>query len=597
MTSPAAGRDLTTSPRGSEGNSRLGHGVERPGVERHSISLDVTDPSPQHHDANPAGAPTPQEAARQFPTSTPAQLSDGLPRRKILTSAAGAGGLAAAATVGLASSPVANAAGNYWRPGRWKHTPILSGSGRHLVGRFSYGITPHLTKQVRRAGGAEKWFRQQLYPGKVTENKKTRELRHWWPDLFYGPQKLWERNVEGTKGGWEVMSDYARREMNHRIHTNRQVHAVMKEFWENHLHVPVNGDGWFTWRAAYGEVFDKHALGRFDKMLADAITHPAMLIYLNAAGSTKKHPNENLARELLELHTVGVGNYSEADVQDAAKLLTGYTIDYWKTWAFGYEPGNHATGKVKVRGFTHNNAHADGRAALRELLSYLAHHPDTARRLAHKLAVKFVSDEPSADLVDHLAQVYLDSNTRIRPVLLALIGSEEFKKARYAKVRDPGEDVVATYRVLRVQVRQPTGEEQMANQMLWQTSAMGHKPYEWNTPDGPPSRNATWATPARALASLEMHWGMAGGWWPSEGGKFRSDASWLPARKLPFRALVDHLTRSLLGRSSTRKDLQAACKATGLTPGETITRDHALVQWQMHKLLASILDSPHHYTH
>ena len=96
------------------------------------------------------------------------------------------------------------------------------------------------------------------------------------------------------------------------------------------LHVPVSGDAHFTWRVDYGDTIRKHALGRFDQLLAATTTHPAMLIFLSAATSTKRAPNENLGRELLELHTLGAGNYDEDDVKASARILTGYHVDLWE---------------------------------------------------------------------------------------------------------------------------------------------------------------------------------------------------------------------------------------------------------------------------
>ena len=141
----------------------------------------------------------------------------------------------------------------------------------------------------------------------------------------------------------------------------------------------------------------------------------------------------------------------------------------------------------------------------REYLSYLARHPATARRIARKLAVKFVRDDPSEALVAHLASVYREHNTEIKPVLRALVDSEEFALAVGAKVRDPGEDVVATYRALGVKVRKPTGRQAAANVMAWQASDLGALPFGWPRPDGPPIDNDSWAYPSRLMASMNIH--------------------------------------------------------------------------------------------
>ena len=288
------------------------------------------------------------------------------------------------------------------------------GHDRHLVSRFSYGVTQELAAQVRAAGGAQTWFEKQLataYDGSADG------LADWWPDLHLGPQALWDQQVAETRGGYRVMYDYGRRLLVRRLISPRPVLEVMQEFWENLLNVPANGDSQFTWRARYGDVIRKRALGRFDKLLPAAIIHPAMLIYLNGANSTKDHPNENLARELLELHTVGVGAFDEDDVKAAARILTGYRIDDRKTGPSPTTAGPRHREGAGARLHPPPTRRRDGRAVTAEFLRYLARHPKTARRIARRLAIAFVSDDPPPALVERLAKVYLANGTAIKPVL------------------------------------------------------------------------------------------------------------------------------------------------------------------------------------
>src|SRR5690242_18010052 len=207
----------------------------------------------------------------------------------------------------------------------------------------------------------------------------------------------------------------------------------MTEFWENHFNVPVGGDGVYTWRKRYGDVIRPHALDSFEALLQAVSVHPAMGIYLGNAVSDKDHPNENQGRELLELHTVGVGNYTENDVKSSARILTGWRVDEWNTWAAAYDPTAHWVGHVKVGSFSAGNGSSDGRKVTRDYLHYLAHHPDTAHRIATKLATVFVHDDPPSALVKHLAKVYRSHGTQIRPVLQALIDSAAFKDSVDAK--------------------------------------------------------------------------------------------------------------------------------------------------------------------
>ena len=478
--------------------------------------------------------------------------------------------------------------------GTYRPADVLPGRERHLVTRFSYGVTPALAGDVRKAGGGQAWFERQLTAPQKVADGSTDKLRTWWPDLDRRPADLWKRQVTEVRGGWEVMADYGRWLLNRRIHTRRPVLEKMTEFWEALLHVPVSGDAQFTWRVDYGDTIRRHALGRFDQLLPAAITHPAMLIFLSAATSTKTAPNENLGRELLELHTVGVGHYTEDDVKASARILTGWHVDLWKTWKPSYEPDDHWTGRVKVAGFSHPNKDADGREVTREYLRHLARHPRTAQRICERLATKFVRQDPPAALVRRLAKVYLAHDTEIVPVLQALVASKEFRAAEGRKLRDPSEDVVATYRALGVDVRRPGATDSAANAMIWQAENLGLSPHAWPRPDGSPVDDDVWASPARALASLELHWGLSGGWWPSKDVTYRRPESWVPKKGLKFRDLVDSVSRDMLHRPASKHLLVTATRATGCRAGEKITRDHELVEWGFPRLLAAVLDSPDH---
>jgi hypothetical protein len=192
-----------------------------------------------------------------------------------------AAGAAAGAVPLLLGADPAEAAGRI-PPATYDRVKLLPRRDRHLVSRFSYGITPDLAAEVRRRGGAERWFAWQLEPDRIPD-AAARKLERWWPYLSYGPRRLWQDNIKGRKGGWEVMADYQRWVMMRRMRSERQLQEVMTQFWEGHLHVPTNGDPNFPFRKQYGDVIYRHALGRFDQMLEAAATHPAMLVYLDQA--------------------------------------------------------------------------------------------------------------------------------------------------------------------------------------------------------------------------------------------------------------------------------------------------------------------------
>jgi uncharacterized protein (DUF1800 family) len=144
------------------------------------------------------------------------------------------------------------------------------------------------------------------------------------------------------KYSWDAMFEYAQATLARQIWSRRQVYEVMVDFWANHLNLPMPSDAaWDLGTSYHNDVIRRHALGSFTDMLLAAMRHPAMLAYLDNNQSTRTSVNENLGRELLELHTVGVqGGYTETDVRNSAYILTGRTVD-GDTGTFRYDPKRH----------------------------------------------------------------------------------------------------------------------------------------------------------------------------------------------------------------------------------------------------------------
>ncbi|MGO4258275.1 DUF1800 domain-containing protein [Marmoricola sp. RAF53] len=494
----------------------------------------------------------------------------------------------------MAAEPAARTTG--YRPRPYRRTPVPDARTLHVMNRFANGWSPGLAAQIRRSGGVDRWFAAQLDPSRLPDSVYSSTLG-WWSSNTATAATLYARQQAGTESIWDANANYQRWSMVRRVFSERQVLETMAAFWEHHFHVPANGDAQGAFRAHYGRTIRGLALGRFDTLLNAVTTHPAMGTFLGNAQSTKAAPNENLGRELLELHTVGrAAGYTEDDVKSSARILTGWRVDLWKTWGYAYDPASHWTGPVQVLGFSHPNADPDGRAVTKAYLDYLAHHPSTARTIARKLAVHFVSDTPSTALVEYLARVYLANGTAITPVLRALVATAEFRTRAGWKARTPEEDLIATYRALGCQVSRPVNRLSAANAMLWQSANIGLSPFSWPRPDGRPSNADAWSSVSRMLGSFAVHYNMAGGWSPRAGVTFRTPAAWLPQKSIRFDQLVDHLARSIQGRRSTSQMLQACCQATGLRPATVITRKHALVKWGMPRLLTVFLDNPQHFT-
>ena len=231
-------------------------------------------------------------------------------------------------------------------------------------------------------------------------------------------------------------------------------------FWSNHF--CVSADKVPAMAGAYErEAIRAHVLGRFADMLQAVESHPAMLLYLDNAQSIgpnsvnginrDKGLNENLAREILELHTLGVRTvYKQEDVTSLAKILTGWTIipaevDPEHGAEFTFIKRMHEPGPLTVVGNTYHDAGvAQGRAALADL----ARHPATAKHVATKLARHFVSDEPPPALVDRLAKRFLETDGNLKEVAKALVTAPEAWNAQRAKLKRPSEWMIGAMRAI-----------------------------------------------------------------------------------------------------------------------------------------------------
>ena len=480
-----------------------------------------------------------------------------------------------------------------WRP-TWLHVtasellpadPLL-----HLLRRATFGPTPASVAEIR-ALGAGAWLERQLRPATIADPVAD-ELVGRLPLARATVADVRRKVVTGElkKHDWKPMWQLGQAAVARAMWSERQLFEVMVDFWSNHLNVTCpNGDVWES-RADYDRVIRRHALGRFADLLKASARHPAMLTYLDNRYSTRAAPNENYGRELLELHTVGLA-YTEADVKNAARLLSGLTVDK-TTGAYRYEADRHATGAVKVLGFRHANATAGGgEKASMALLDHLALHTATARRIVTKLCVRFVADNPPAGLVTKLVKVYLDNRSAIVPVLRALFGSAEFAAAIGAKTRTPFEDVVATVRILGLRP-EPTGTKAVES-LYWMCQNAGQAPLAWAPPNGYPDVASAWASPSGRLVRWNMHLSLAAGWWPTTlvrpPSPVQEYAGGIPAT---YGALIDAVSVRLLGRTLARPAVEALAAFFGKNPAAALKPTDPATGWLFPYLMAMLLNSP-----
>lgn len=465
---------------------------------------------------------------------------------------------------------------------------------RLFLNRFGTGYTPVMLARLNAHGGAEQWLEWQLNPTSVPESPKASAIDDWFPYLRNTPAQIAADNKSDTRPYWRHNFGYSNWVLMRRIYSERVVLEQMSTFLNNVLHISALNDSTAPYRFDYELMIRRHAFGRFEDLLVEASLHPAMRMYLDNRLSVKGKPNENQGRELLELHSVSrAAGYTEAEVLDSARILSGYTIDWGKSYAAVYDTKKHTTGPVSVLGFTDANADPDGQAMTVRYLKYLANHPNTAQTLARRMATFFVSDSPSNALVTTLAQVYLNSGTDLKAMLRAISKSPEFLGSEGAKVRTPAADFVAAARVLGTDALAPTSTSSYAHAAQW---AHGELPLnQWPRPDGAPLRNPAWASPGRVLHSTGIHQDQAGGYWPTQDVTYRRAASWLPAASLTFQALVDHLCRSWLGRPADNRLLMIATQITRI-PSDRIMTAANFPDWQFAYLGQALLSTPEHMT-
>lgn len=374
----------------------------------------------------------------------------------------------------------------------------------HLARRACMAPTMDIRDQIAKLG-ITAWLERQLDPAAIDDSRVERIIAANFPVVnLAAPKQI----VDATgQRPWEAAPAMRAVTALRHLYGERHLQESMADFFSNQIYVSSLGKG-DSYIAHFNEMMRRMSLGKFKDLLHAATKHPAVTVSLDAHTSTKTNPNENLGRELLELHTMGVGNYTEADVRNATLLLTGHSMA-WATYDYVYRPENHHVGALKIVGFSHPNTSAEaGYVAiqLRAFTDYLATHPATAKRLMTRLAIRFVSDVPPAALVDRLVKVYLANDTAMVPVLRALFTSNEFIAAKGQKVRRGQEALGTMVRTLRPADPTITATNPYAklSTHAWYLELLNHGVREWPVVDGYPDTGAHWSSTAKiqALANV-----------------------------------------------------------------------------------------------
>ena len=281
--------------------------------------------------------------------------------------------------------------------------------------------------------------------------------------------------------------------------------ARMTEFWFNHLNVFIGKGAVRPYVGHYlVHAIRPHALGRFEDLLLASARHPAMLLYLDQAKSVAEGSpggqgktrglNENYARELMELHTLGVnGGYTQSDVRELARVLTGWTIGPQEEAGFRFAPRLHDHGTKRVLGQTFPTSSASsGEQEGVDAIRLLARHPATAQRISLRLAQFFVADKPPPALVAQLSQTFLTSQGDISAVMATLLNATDFWAPANRLFKTPMD--FACSALTATQSATDTDRHGLVLATGYLASA-GQPLHGWQTPDGYPFDAATWLAP------------------------------------------------------------------------------------------------------
>ena len=401
----------------------------------------------------------------------------------------------------------------------------------HALNRLTFGATDDAVEQVRQRG-VEKWIDDQLNPTRIKEDPKLEgrlasleSIHLSSKDLLrkYPPRRLTKRPAPGEPQAVErrtpnprmvVARDLQAAKLYRAIYSNRQLSEVLTDFWFNHFNVYLDkGADRFLTTSYERDAIRPHVLGNFREMLKASAEHPAMLWYLDnwqsvppeaqvrrpMAPRRMRGLNENYARELLELHTLGVdGGYTQKDIIEIARCFTGWTIrEPYSKAEFFFNERVHDNGLKVVLGtpIPAGGGKDDGL----KVLDILVKHQSTGKFISKKLAQRFVADEPPEALVAAMAETFRRSNGDLHAVMRTLLRSREFwSEGSYrAKIKTPLELAVSAIRVTGADVQSPFP-------LALKIAELGQPLYRKQEPTGYSNTSGEWVNSAGLLGRMNL---------------------------------------------------------------------------------------------
>jgi hypothetical protein len=447
-------------------------------------------------------------------------------------------------------------------PGRWPGQ--ASATTWRLLNRITFGPRPGERDRIAAMGPAafiEEQLAPDILPAMATRPRlalrRLETLRLDAPDLF---------DVAAEAASAELQ----RAALLRAVYSPAQLYEIMVDFWSDHFSIAqTKGDCAWLKTVDDRDVIRPHALGNFHDLLSASAHSPAMLVYLDNQENLAGNPNENYARELLELHTLGVDSgYTQTDVQELARCLTGWTVsDHFYRGRFAFDPDHHDDGPKRVLGLDiPAGAKQQGGE---QVIDMLAAHPATADFIATKLVRRFVADDPPLPLVARAARAFVNTRGDIKATLRTILLSPEMldpaQELAAQKFKRPFEYVISALRALDA-----TTDGGPA--LLAYLAEMGQPLFQWPTPDGFPDRAEAW------VGTLLTRWRFA----------LALANGNLPGARLDLPALVDAAN----ARTQQERLTQFAILLLGRPLPPTVTRPLLQSSPEDQTLLAALLGSP-----
>jgi len=363
---------------------------------------------------------------------------------------------------------------------------------KQILGRLSYGVLPSEIEHAQRIG-LNAYLAEQLNPASISDDEVEEKLRSI-KTLALSPAELLLIKDVALPARELIIATLTRM-----LNSKRQLYERMIEFWSDHFNIFIGKDLDLALKTVDDrEVVRPYALGKFHDLLYASAHSPAMLYYLDNCTSSKDGPNENYAREVMELHTLGVdGGYIHMDVEEVARVFSGWSFVNQRgerdDGTFIFHPETHDSEEKHVLGsrFPAGQGIEEGE----RLIEMLAYSPSTARFVSRKLARRFVADVPPDSLVSRMTDAFLQTGGSIREVISTMLLSDEFTASLGGKLKRPIEFMISA-------IRQTQAEVDFNSTLYAYLEAMGQSPFGWDGPNGFPDTAKAWM----GASSLMARW-------------------------------------------------------------------------------------------